>query len=322
MNIAIFIPEKFSFEHRHIMRIASAFPSASVTVAKSEDGLLGMLPETEILICSNSNYRESWLGKAGMLEWIHSIAAGNEKILPSLLNKQIMLTDSSGAHPLPIAEQVLGYMLMFERKLLAAVKNQEKKAWAPDISVGELSGKTVLIVGLGTVGRGIAGLCKALGMKVTATKRANAQAAGVSGLADKLYPISELGEILPDADYVVLSLPLTVETRHMFGAKEFAAMKPASFLINIARGSVVDEAALIAALAGKRIAGAALDVFEEEPLAKESPLWELENVIITPHTAGLTPYYMDRVTEIFCANLKAYLKNKPMPNLVDKAKGY
>lgn len=309
------------------MPIATASPSASVTVAKDEDELLLLLPKTEILVCGNYNYDPAWLNSARKLKWIHSIAAGNEKIIPSLVGKPIALTDSSGVHAIPIAEQVIGYMLMFERRLLAAVKSQEKKQWAKDLNVGELNGKTVLIVGLGAVGRGIARLCKGLGMKVIATKRAADKAAAdaVSSLVDELHPAADAGElkkILSVADYVVLSVPFTSETRHMFGTAQFSAMKPTAYFVNIARGSVVDEKALISALRQQKIAGAALDVFETEPLPESSPLWEMENVIITPHNAGLTPHYMDRVVDIFCSNLKAYLENKPMPNLVDKGKGY
>ncbi len=327
MKISVFTAEKFRFEDEHIRRIVSAFSSASVTVAKNEDELLSLLPETEILICGNYNYKESWLSCGGKLKWIHSIAAGNEKIIPSLIGKPILLTDSSGVHAVPIAEQVIGYMIMFERKLLAAVKSQGKKEWVNDLNVGELNGKTALIVGLGAVGKGIAGLCKCLGMKVIATKRAAGKtaAAAVSSLADELYPAADAAEfekILSAADYVVLSVPFTRETRHFFGKSEIGAMKRTACLINIARGGVLDEEALISALKGRRIAGAALDVFETEPLPEESQLWEMENVIITPHNAGLTPHYMDRVVKIFCSNLKAYLENKPMPNLVDKAKGY
>lgn len=326
MRIVVFTAEKFGFEDEHIKKIVSAFPFVNVAVAGSDEELLKLLPEAEILVCGNYNYRPSWLTHAKRLKWIHSIAAGNEKILPSLIDKQIMLTDSSGVHAMPIAEQVVGYMLMFERKLLSAFKMQQRKEWAQGLEVGELLGKAVLIVGLGSVGKGIAGLCKCLGMKVIATKREASAAAiaEVKSLVDELHPTTNLAKLIPLADYVVLSLPFTKETRHMFGSKELAAMKPTAYLINIARGGIVDEAALIAALMGKKIAGAALDVFEQEPLPKESPLWEMENVIITPHNAGLTPYYIDRVVGIFCTNLKAYLENKPeeMPNLVDKVKGY
>lgn len=324
MKIVVFTAEKFGFEDAHVKKIVSAFPFVNVAVAGSDEELLKLLPEAEILICGNYNYRPSWLTHAKKLKWVHSIAAGNEKIIPSLIEKPIALTDSSGVHAIPIAEQVVGYMIMFERKLLAAVKSQEKKVWAKDLEAGELLGKTVLIVGLGAVGKGVAKLCKCLGMKVVATKRSisGQSAADARGVVDELHSMNDLAKLLPLADYVVLALPFTRETRHFFGKSEIEAMKRTAYLINIARGGVVDESALIAVLRGKKIAGAALDVFEQEPLPKESPLWEMENAIITPHSAGLTPYYMDRAVEIFCSNLKAYVEKKAMPNLVDKAKGY
>ncbi|HIG98237.1 TPA: D-2-hydroxyacid dehydrogenase [Candidatus Woesearchaeota archaeon] len=319
MKLAVFLPKGFEFSKKNRQDVVSAFPDASVHVAKDEHGLLQMMPEAEVLICGNYNFRPEWLAVAKRLKIIQSIAAGNERILPMLKGSKVLLADASGVHAIPIAEQVLGYMLTLERQLLAAVKNQERKEWNRDLAVGELNGKTVLIVGLGAVGRGIAGLCNCIGMNVIATKRTVPKnEEGVGGL----HPAAKLHLLLPLADYVVLSLPATNETRHMFGAKEFSLMKRTANFINIARGSVADEPALVEALEKRKIAGAALDVFEKEPLPKDSPLWEMENVIITPHSAGLTPYYIDRVVRIFCKNLRAYLDGKQMPTLVDEKKGY
>ncbi|MBI2137728.1 D-2-hydroxyacid dehydrogenase [Candidatus Woesearchaeota archaeon] len=318
MKITAFLAEKFRLEEKHVKEIISCCPSAVVNVAKTEQELLKLLPDTDILICSNYSFSESWLAVAKKLKWIQSIAAGNEKLIPFLKSTQLMLTDSSGVHAEPISEHVIGYMLLFERQLLAAIKCQEKNEWGRGMAVGELNGKTVLIVGFGAVGRGIARLCRCFGMRVIATKRsASASEEGI-----EIHQPSELPELLPLADYVVLSLPATNETRRMFGAKEFSLMKYSAHFINIARGSVADEAALIEALKAGKIAGAALDVFEQEPLPKESPLWEMENVIITPHNSGMTPYYMDRMIKIFCSNLNAYMDGKPMPTLVDLKKGY
>ncbi len=326
MKISVFTDGLFSFEDRHVKRIMESCPSASVSVAQSENELFSLLPESEILICGNYNFRESWLGSALKLKWVQSIAAGNEKILPSIASRPVLLTDASGVHSVPIAEQVLGYMLMFERKLAEGVRAQQRKEWLrfKPSEYGELCAKTVLVVGLGAVGSGIAKLCKAVGMKVMATKRtiSPAAVAEAKGVVDELHAATDLTKLLGKADYVVLSLPYTKETRRIFGSREFTAMKPAAYFINIARGGVVDEAALVSALQQRKIAGAALDVFEQEPLPKESPLWGVDNVIITSHTAGFTPHYMDRVVDIFCSNLKAYMEKKPMPNLVDKEKGY
>lgn len=326
MKISVFTAGLFSFEDRHVKRIMESCPSASVSVAGIENELFSLLPESEILICGNYNFRESWLGSAPKLKWIQSIAAGNEKILSSLVGRPVLLTDASGVHSVPIAEQVLGYVLMFERKFAEAVRAQQRKEWLRfnPSEYGELCAKTVLVVGLGAVGRGIAKVCKAVGMNVMATKRtiSSAAVAEAKGVVDELHAATDLVKLLGKADYVVLSLPYTKETHRIFGGREFAAMKPTAHFVNIARGGVVDESALIAALKGKKIAGAALDVFEQEPLPKESPLWSMGNVIITPHSAGFTPRYMDRVVDIFCSNLKAYVEKKPMQNLVDKVKGY
>ncbi|HLD97139.1 MAG TPA: D-2-hydroxyacid dehydrogenase [Candidatus Nanoarchaeia archaeon] len=322
MKIVVFTAEKFKFEDRHKDKLVSEFPSAKIHVAESNEALLKQLPSADVLICGNYNFRPDWLPAAKNLKWIHSLAAGNEKILPSLVDKPILLTDSSGVHSIPIAEQVLGYMLIFERALLAARKAQERREWA-SLELDELRGKSVLVLGLGAVGSRIASYCKLVGMNVLGTKRAGAVAnMDTKAVADEFFDISELASCLPKVDYVVVALPSTKETYHLLGRAEFSMMKPTARLINIGRGNIIDEPELIAALEERKLAGAALDVFEQEPLPRGSPLWGMENVIITPHNAGLTPYYIDRVVEIFCINMKAYLGGKKMPNLVDKAKGY
>ena len=322
MNIVVFTAEKFRFEGRHVEKLRAEASSSCISVAESEEELLKLLPEAEILICGNYNYRPSWLAYAKKLRWIHSLAAGNEKILPSLVDKPILLTDSSGVHSIPIAEQVLGYMLTFERSLLAARRAQERKEWA-NLRLDELNGKSVLVLGLGAVGSRIAKYCKLMGMKVLGTKREGSVADHyLSSIIDEFYSLEDFHRCLSFVDYVVVALPYTKDTHHLLGASEFAGMKPSARIINIGRGSIVNEQSLIAALKEGSLAGAALDVFETEPLPKESPLWLMDNVIITPHNAGLTPYYLDRVVEIFCINMKAYLSGKKMPNIVDKVKGY
>ena len=177
----------------------------------------------------------------------------------------------------------------------------------------------MLVVGLGHIGSEVARLASSFRANVIAVKQ---NLNNKPDFVDRLYSIDQLEQALPNADFVVLTLPLTHKTRYLFDMKKFRLMKKSSILINIGRGGLVNEKELIEALDKKIIAGAALDVTEEEPLPKESPLWDMENAIITPHHGGWSERFMDRGIDIFCLNLKAYLKNKPLPNLVDKKRGY
>lgn len=251
------------------------------------------------------------------IKWIHSFSAGVDYIVPLLKDKNILLTNSSGVHPIPIAEHVFAMILSFERGLYHALRFQLEKKWErPDVT--ELNGKTIGIVGLGRIGSEIARLSKAFGCKVIAVKRGMTKERYV----DILYTTKNLNSLLVQSDYVVICLPLTEETRHLIGAREFSKMKKGAVIINIGRGAVINEKNLVDALIKKRIAGAGLDVFDEEPLPKESKLWDMENVIITSHYSGHTPFYMKRAEEIFIENLKAYMNGKKMPNLVDIKSGY
>lgn len=259
--------------------------------------------------------------KAENLKWLHVTSAGVNNLPKAILNSNILVTNSSGVHPIPIAEQIFAYMLIFARDIKKTTQAQLQKKWIShtEIKVFELEGKTLGIIGLGRIGENVAKLAKAFNMKVlaiTKTKRKK------SNFVDQQFTITKLDELLKKSDFVINCLPSTSQTLNMFDFKKFRIMKPSSYFINIGRGTTVVENDLIKALKNKLIAGAGLDVFEEESLPSKSPLWEMQNVIITPHHAGLTPHYMDRVIEIFLKNLKAYLLKTPMPNLVDKKLGY
>jgi phosphoglycerate dehydrogenase-like enzyme len=214
-------------------------------------------------------------------------------------------------------------MLLFERRLNRALRVQilEKKWVRNDhlFDVGELHNKTIGIVGLGKIGGKIAQLARAFDMKVDAVVR-NKQHRRL--YINRLYENSEIMEMVKECDYIINCLPATEETNGIFNYSVFSNMKPTAYYINIGRGKTTNEKDLVRALQEGLIAGAGLDVFEVEPLPEISPLWELENVIITPHYSGWTPYYMDRVIDIFCENLKAYLQHEPLPNEVNKKLGY
>jgi len=257
---------------------------------------------------------------AKKLKWIHSFSAGVEKVLTNeVLNSKVTVTNSSGIHAIPIAEHVIGFMLIFTRRFYDTFKKQDKKIWEANQDLTELRGKTVLIVGLGHIGTEVARLAHCLDANVIAVKQ---NLSKKLEFVDKIYKSNQLDKVFPMADFVTLCLPLTSQTHHLFNMEKFKLMKKSGVIINIGRGPLIKENDLIKALEQKIIAGAALDVTEEEPLPQTSKLWSMNNVVITPHHSGWSEKYMDRAIDVFCVNLKAYLAKKPLPNLVDKKRGY
>lgn len=253
------------------------------------------------------------------LKWMHTTFAGVDKFLMGdVRNSKVILTNSKGIYDTTVGEHAVAMMLALNRGMKSANLYQEKKEWKVFEQADELFGKTVGIVGAGSIGQHIAKICKAFGCKTMGTNRSGRKCKYI----DKILPSKKLRELLKESDYVVICLPLTDETRRSIGKKEFAKMKKSSILINIGRGAVLDEKALIAALKNSRIRGAGLDVFEQEPLPKSSKLWKMKNVIITAHYAGYTPYHEERAVELFCKNLEAFMKGKKMQNVIDKNKGY
>lgn len=237
------------------------------------------------------------------LQWVQAISAGVDSYdLDRLQAEDIALTNASGIHGEPIAEQVLCYLLAFERNVLQGINQQHRGVWEK-YGGGELRGKTLGIVGLGAIGTRVAELGDALGMTIVGTKRDPSTAPDVVAEA---YGSDGLYDVLARSDYVVLACPLTDETRDLIGRAELSAMKRDAVLVNIARGGVVDEEGLEWAIQQGVIGGAALDVFEVEPLPQDSPLWNLSNVIITPHMAGSTPYYWERCAELFVENYRFF----------------
>jgi D-2-hydroxyacid dehydrogenase (NADP+) len=264
------------------------------------------------------------------LKWVHTITAGVDSFLADTKFRQspIKLTNSSGVAAVSMAEFVIQFMLMFAKQALPCLELKQKKQWKNIatskqivILTEDLHSKTVGIVGLGEVGREVAKLAKGFGMKVLAIRR-SAKRVSRTKYVDVLLPPGQLPKLLSESDFVVLSLALTPETMNFIGEKELRMMKPAAYLINIARGGVLDENALIKALEEKRIAGAGLDVFAREPLPVESKLWDLPNVIMSPHISAGTEDYEARATERFCNNLILYMDGKRLHNQVNKKRGY
>ena len=239
------------------------------------------------------------------LDWVQTLNSGVDSYhLDELASRDVVVTNGSGVAANPIAEQVLGYLLAFERRIHRGIRQQERDGLWRRYSAGELRGKTLGIVGVGAIGTRVAELASGFEMEVIGTKRTPETAPAV---VDRAYPPSGLSELLAGSDYLVLACPLTEETRRLIGADELMSMRSDAVLVNVARGEVVDESALEIALQQDRIRGAALDVFEEEPLPPTSPLWDLPNAVITPHMAGSTPRYADRIGSLFAENYERYV---------------
>lgn len=277
--------------------------------------------------------------QAPNLRWIQFHSAGIDHAAnASILKKpDLTATTISGAASSKLGEFVVMMLLALGHRLPALFENQKKAEWPKDrwerFNPTELRNSTVGIVGYGSIGRQVARLLNEFGVKILATKRdamhpedtgyAPEDQGDVSGeLVHRLYPHQALHSMLKECDFVVITVPLTPETRGMFGAKEIAAMKPGAYLVDVSRGGILDHNALAAALKEKKIGGAALDVFPEEPLPKDSPLWKFPNVIITPHISGISPHYDERAIQLFAENLQRYLAGVPLYNRFDLERGY
>ena len=277
------------------------------------------------------------LDVAPNLRWVQLHSAGADHLLDhSLLQSDLPVTNSSGIHATPIAEYVFASMLAHRWRVPFWTRCQREGEWPTNrwnlYARPELRDAALGIVGYGSIGREVGRLGRAFGMRVLALRRSSGTAESGYAVADtgdpggfaphRFYPPEALHDLLAESDYVVIALPLTRATHHIIGEAELQAMKTTGFLVNIARGPIVDEAALAKALAEGWIAGAGLDVFEEEPLPPDSPLWDLENLLMSPHVAGFTPRYDERATALFAQNLARYLSGQVHINRVARVQGY
>jgi len=286
---------------------------------RSDVDLDSLLREAEVIY--GLRFPENILERAPHLKWVQTSSAGVDRLLGTKLwQSDVILTNASGIHAIPMREHVLGVMLMFVKHAHVYFANKQDKVWKGHLP-DQLCGKTLGLVGLGKIGEGVARAAKAFDMRVVATRR-SATEHETSPVADIIYPANKLMEMLEESDFVVVAVALTDETRKLIGERELRAMKTTAYIINIARGSVIDEAALTRALKERWIAGAGLDVFEREPLPQGSELWTFPNVIITPHVAGVMPTYNAKAMEVFCENLRRYLAGQPLMNVIDRARGY
>lgn len=258
------------------------------------------------------------------LRWLQLRSAGTDPYGSSkaLRRKGVILTTAQGVFNIPGAEHVFAMMLYFSRRLDQSGRQQRERIWdleAVRPGIGELHGQTIAVFGLGGFGQEIARRAKAFGMRVLAVRRNLSEA---NENVDQVFPMSEAERVVAQADHVVLTLPDTPETRGFFDAELIGAMKPSAHFYNIARGSLVDEGALVRALQERRIAGAGLDVCQVEPIPADSPLWNLPQVLITPHTAGRSPHEFQRIVDLFCDNLRRFLAGEPLRNQFAFERGY
>ena len=304
--------------------IRARWPEMRVLHLPNYDHLAEELPDTDIFV--GYSLRAEQLTHAKKLKWIHSTAAGVSQLMyPELRASGIVVTNPSGVFSPPMAEHTMGLLLSLARNFPDSTRHQDRSHWGQqDIwdkpqHLTELSGQVLLVVGFGSIGRELAKRARAFDMRVWGVTRSGQ---GDATHAEKMLPISQLEEALAHADYVVIAAPETKETRHLIGAAQIARMKPRARLINVGRGSLLDESALICALETGALSGAALDVTSVEPLPPESPLWKTPNLLITPHTSAVSDRLWHRETALLMDLLERWFDGREMFNQVDFARGY
>ena len=289
--------------------------------ARTLDELRAALPGAAVLLGWDfraGDLEQAW-DVASDLRWIHWGGAGVDALLfPRLVDSDVVVTNARGVFDEPMAEYVLGLILALAKAFPRTLQAQRERRWHYR-TVERVQGRRVLVVGAGSIGRAIARLLRAAGLQVEGVgRRARAQDADF-GL---VHAVGDLNRVLGTADYVVLITPLTAQTRGLFDAARFAAMAPQARFINVGRGALVDEAALLAALRSGAIAGAALDVFVTEPLPEDSPMWDAPNLIVSPHMSGDTHDYREVVAARFAENLRRFAAGQPLENLIDRKLGF
>jgi len=287
---------------------------------ESEEEFLEMLDEAEVLYDFPRGHVEDLVRVAPKLRWVQASMAGAGEIAEraGLQNTDVTVTTASGVYSGPLAEFVMMALLAHVKDLERLRRDKAEKRWC-EAHTETLHGKTLCIVGMGNIGRAVSERARPFGVRVVGVKRTVREDDVAWGYADKLYATRDLHPALREADYVVVTLPGTPETHHLLDAEAISMMKQGAYFANVGRGKVVDEEALIDALKSEQLSGATLDVFEEEPLPEESPLWDLENVIVSPHSTDNVPGLTNELqTELFRDNLRRYLKGEPLRNELDK----
>ncbi len=304
--------------------IRKRWPEMRVLHLPNYDGLPKELPDTDIFV--GYSLRAEQLKAASKLKWIHSTAAGVAQLMyAELRDSGILVTNPSGIFSVPMAEHTMGLLLALARNFPDSVRHQDhahwsqQELWDKPQHLTEINGKVLLIVGYGSIGREVAKRARAFEMRVWGVTRSGE---GDRTHAEKIFAAAKLREALPEADYVLIAAPETAETRHLMGATEIAKMKRGARLINVGRGSLLDEAALLRALESGALGGAAIDVAKLEPLPAESPLWKAPNLLITPHTSGVSDRLWDRQAGVLLELLERWFDGRELFNRVDFARGY
>lgn len=284
---------------------------------RDQNALLELAPQAEIWF--GGGVRPDVFRVATNLKWIQAISAGVDRYLfPELVQSPVQLTNVRGMHKDTIADHTFMFMLALARQLKRFIHLQAGNEWVRGDNLFELKGDTIGIIGLGSIGREIARRAKVFRMRVIGTNTSGSPVEGV----DEVYGPGELETVIRQSRWLVIAAPLTPQTRGMIGEQQLEWLGPDGYLINISRGGLINQDALVRALQNNTIAGAGLDVFEEEPLPADSPLWHLPNVLITPHVSGSMKDYFGEALKIFCDNLKRYVKGEPLNNVVNKELGY
>lgn len=320
MSTILLAFESDTLSEAQLAQIQAFAPDMRMLVTRDRSEIEAVADQIEI---AAGWFSPDLLPKMQNLRWFQQWSAGADWLMryPETVELGFVLTSASGVHPIPISEHILGFLLTFARGLHRAFRAQDRHEWLRHSrqDVFELAGKTMSLIGVGAIGGRMARMASALEMRVLGVRRH--PAVGAPGVEAMFGPDQLLG-LLPEADFVVLAVPLTHETQGMIGERELRAMKPTAYIVNIGRGGTIQEDALIRALQEGWIAGAGLDVVETEPLPEDSPLWAMDNVIITSHYSGRTPHYNERAMAIFLDNLQRYQAGEPMRNVVDKKLGY
>ncbi len=305
-------------------RLRADFPGHTFVQTSSLDDLDDAIPDADVLF--GWSIRPAQFARAQRLRWIHSSAAAVHQLMfPELVVSDVVVTNARSVHAPVVAEHALALIFALSKRLPQCMDFQRASTWAQQAiftekpTVREVKGATVALIGMGGIGREFTRRARSLGMKVIAIREHPEK--GSDG-ADEVFGRDQLHPVLGRADFVLLAAPLTSATQHVIDTAALAAMRPDAYLINVGRGPLIDDDALIAALKQDRIAGAALDVFAEEPLPADSPYWHLKNVLITPHIAAVTEKLWERHYALIAENLKLSLAGKPLQGIVDKSKGY
>ena len=320
--LAVFPPDHYAL--RNLERIRDG---AQISIGDTVEYVARHGPRAEVVLYSGLGkhalpFEEVW-PRTTQAKWVHCLSAGIEKLLiPEFVNSTVPLTNARGVFKRSLADFAVLGILYFYKRVRRLVESQRAHKW-DDFKVDWIPDKVMGVVGYGEIGRECAKLAKAMGLKIYATRR-KPELSTSDPIVDRVFAPTQLKEMLALCDVVLAAAPLTPETRHMLSDAEFASMKPTAIVMNVGRGPVVDEAALIRALQSKKIGAAALDVFEQEPLSADSPLWDMENVLISPHCTDRTidPDWLDLSMQLFIENFVRYREGKPLENVVDKKAGY